>query len=121
MERCVWTRAEDLVPGGSAFDRTEGVKINGQCVRVSWFAGESRVNLVEVNGDAIFGVCPKGIVSAVAGRVSGYAVFGRHSVFAACSSRCTSDGGVSAMASPYEGVLSSHWVAGGSSTKLDIR
>ena len=78
MERCVWTRAEDLVPGGSAFDRTEGVKINGQCVQVSWFAGESRVNLVEVNGDAIFGVCPKGIVSAVAGRVSGYAVFGRH-------------------------------------------
>ena len=43
MERCVWTRAEDLVPGGSAFDRTEGIKINGQWVQVSWFAVEGRV------------------------------------------------------------------------------
>ena len=80
VERSIWTRAEDLVPIGFALDSTEGVTINGQEVQVSQFAGESRVHLVETDGDAVFGMCPKGLVSAVAGRVSGYAVYGRLSL-----------------------------------------
>ena len=80
LERDVWDRAEDLLPEGSSFDAIEEVVINGQEVQVSRFAEESNVDWMEVKGDAILCVGPRGVVSAVAGRVSGYAMFGRHSL-----------------------------------------
>ena len=61
------------------FDETIWTNFNGQDVEISAFNYRSNVKVQEEGDGAVFGICPEGVVSSVAGRLSGYATSGRHS------------------------------------------
>ena len=54
-------------------------EFNGQQVQISEFNYSGYVRVQEEGDGAIFGICPEGVVSAVAAWVSGYATQGKHS------------------------------------------